>query len=82
MQRQEVGESSEESMQTWYHIPVVAETPQCHPCSDAPRDKPNLPAGYHFYFSPWNKHHPGTSLVVQWLRLHAFNARAMGSIPG
>jgi len=24
----------------------------------------------------------GTSLVVQWLRLHASNARDMGSIPG
>ena len=24
----------------------------------------------------------GTSLVVQWLRLHASNARVMGSIPG
>ena len=29
-----------------------------------------------------NKHHLGPSLVAQWLRLHAFNARAMGSIPG
>ena len=25
---------------------------------------------------------PGTSLVVQWLRLHVPNARSMGSIPG
>ena len=25
---------------------------------------------------------PGTSLVVQWLRLHASNARSTGSIPG
>ena len=25
---------------------------------------------------------PGTSLVVQWLRLHAPSARGMGSIPG
>ena len=27
--------------------------------------------------SPW-----GTSLVVQWLRLHASNAEGVGSIPG
>ena len=26
--------------------------------------------------------HPGTSLVVQWLRLHAPNAGGLGSIPG
>ena len=51
--KEEVGESSEESMQTWHHTPVVAEPPQCHPCSDAPRDKPSPPAGRHFYFSPW-----------------------------
>ena len=25
---------------------------------------------------------PGTSLAVQWLRLHASNARGKGSIPG
>ena len=25
---------------------------------------------------------PKTTLVVQWLRLHVFNARGMGSIPG
>ena len=28
------------------------------------------------------KSHRGTSLVVQWLRLHAPNARSLGSIPG
>ena len=29
-----------------------------------------------------NTEHPGTSLVVQWLRLHISNAWGMGSIPG
>ena len=28
------------------------------------------------------KKNTGTSLVVQWLRLHAFNAGDTGSIPG
>ena len=28
------------------------------------------------------KTHEGTSLVVQWLRLHAPNAGGQGSIPG
>ena len=29
----------------------------------------------------YNKNAPGTSLVVQWLRLHATNAEGMGLIP-
>ena len=30
-----------------------------------------------FFLNP----HPGTSLVIHWLRLHATNAGGMGSIP-
>ena len=34
-------------------------------------------------FSYFNKvFNPGTSLLVQWLRLHTFNAGSPGSIPG
>ena len=32
--------------------------------------------------SSYQNIHPGTSLVVQWLRLHAPNAGGLGSIPG
>ena len=37
------------------------------------------------YLHPWlalKMHKTGTCLVVQWLRLHAPNARDLGSIPG
>ena len=30
----------------------------------------------------YQKDSSGPSLVVQWLRIHAFTARGMGSIPG
>ena len=32
--------------------------------------------------APFKRHPTGTSLVVQWLRLHAANAGGPGSIPG
>ena len=34
------------------------------------------------YYSAIKKHVIGTFLVVQWLGLHASNARGIGSIPG
>ena len=42
----------------------------------------SLPCLRKYPLNPGQMSTPGTSLVVQWLRLHVPNARSMGSIPG
>ena len=37
--------------------------------------------GFYFYYSPYLKFFPGTSLVLQWLRLCICKAGGTGSIP-
>ena len=45
------------------------------------RSSETHPPHTHFYFSINNKSDQGTSLVVQWLRLHASHAGGLGWVP-
>lgn len=66
---------------TWHHISVATEPPQCHPCSDAQGTSQTDRLATISTSLHGNKHHPGTSLVAQWIKTPCFQCKGHGFDP-